>query len=53
MESTSEKLQERLKIGEMNWATVLHVCNPSYSEAEIRKIAVGIQPGKIVCKTLS
>jgi hypothetical protein len=29
------------------------VCNPSYSEAEIRKIAVGIQPGKIVCKTLS
>jgi hypothetical protein len=32
---------------------VVHACNPSYSKAEIRRIAVQSQPGQTVCKTLS
>jgi acyl-CoA synthetase (AMP-forming)/AMP-acid ligase II len=32
---------------------VAHTCNPSYSEAEIRRIEVGSQPRQIVCETLS
>jgi hypothetical protein len=34
-------------------ALVAQTCNPSYSGAEIRRIAVQSQPGQIVCKTLS
>jgi hypothetical protein len=34
-------------------ALVAHTCNPSYSEAEIRRIAVRSQPGQIVRETLS
>jgi hypothetical protein len=30
-----------------------HACNPSYQEAEIRKIEVQNQPRQIVCDTLS
>jgi hypothetical protein len=30
---------------------VAHACNLSYLEAEIRRIMVQSQPGKIVCKT--
>jgi hypothetical protein len=30
---------------------VAHTCNPSYSEAEIWRIAVQSQPGQIVYKT--
>jgi hypothetical protein len=32
---------------------VAHACNPSYSEAEIRRIVVQSQPRQIDCKTLS
>jgi hypothetical protein len=31
---------------------VAHTCNPGYSEAEIRRIPVQIQPGQIVFETL-
>jgi hypothetical protein len=32
---------------------VVHVCNPSYSGAEIRRIEVESQPRQIVLQTLS
>jgi hypothetical protein len=32
---------------------VVHFCNPATPEAEIRRISVRSQPGKIVHKTLS
>jgi hypothetical protein len=31
---------------------VVHVCNPSYSEEEIRRIVVQNQPGQIVYKVI-
>jgi hypothetical protein len=34
--------------GNMSQAPVAHACNHSYSEAEIRRIAVQSQPGQIV-----
>jgi hypothetical protein len=34
-------------------APVAHTCNPSYSEAEIRKIVVRGQPQEVVLKPLS
>jgi hypothetical protein len=31
---------------------VAHACNPSYQEAEIRRIVVQSQPGQIILETL-
>jgi hypothetical protein len=36
-----------------SWAWVAHTCNPSYSEAEIRRTAVQSQPEQIVPDPLS
>jgi hypothetical protein len=35
------------------WVLVAHSCNPTAWEAEIRRIVVQGQPGKIVWETLS
>jgi hypothetical protein len=37
----------------LDWELVAYACNPSYSEAEIRRITFQSQPGQMVCKTLS
>jgi hypothetical protein len=36
-----------------SWALVAHVCNPSYSGGEIRRIEVQSQFRRIVLETLS
>jgi hypothetical protein len=38
---------------QLHRAPVPHACNPSYSEAEIRRIAVPSRLGQIVCENLS
>jgi hypothetical protein len=41
------------KVPKISWVQVAHTCNPSYSEAEIRRISAQSQARKIVYETLS
>jgi hypothetical protein len=42
-----------IKDTRVNWAPVAHTCNPSFWEAEIRRVEVEGQPGQIVQEIVS